>query len=657
MGVIFFVMVDTVSSSMGASGSPAAFHPLNPLRAEEITEITRIIRGNGKLSPHFRFISFTLHEPPKEFVRSLKAGDVFPREAEVVLIDEGRTYELLVDIAGQCIVAFNEVPGVQASIPFEECIDCENCVKAYLPFQEALRKRGITDMDLVMVDAWPAGYYGPEDNSSRRLSRPLVFVRLGGPDDNGYAHPIEGLHIVVDLTHMEIVLFEDHGVVPIPQEAGNYTAEAVDQMRTDLKALEITQPDGPSFQVGGYHVRWQKWDFRLGFTHREGLVLYTVRYEDHGHLRSILYRASVAEMIVPYGDPSALHRRRNVMDMGEHGLGIQANSLTLGCDCLGEIRYFDAHLCDGRGDVVTKKNVICMHEEDYGVLWKHTDFRNEQEEVRRSRRLVVSFFTTVGVYDYGFFWYFYQDGTIQVEVKLTGIMSTRGMFPGEPEKPKYGTLVAPGLNAMIHQHFFNFRLDMEVDGSQNSVVEVHVEAEPEGPGNSHGNAFFARETLLKTEQEAQQDIDPLSGRYWKVINPNVFNRMGELVGYKLMPGENAVAFAHPGAYFLKRARFTTHNLWVTPYSPQERYPAGEYPNQHAGGAGLPEWTQQGRSIENSDIVLWYTLGVTHVPRLEDWPVMPVRYAGFMLQPTGFFDRNPALDVPPPPGHDSGRCAH
>ncbi|HET9918884.1 MAG TPA: primary-amine oxidase [Ktedonobacteraceae bacterium] len=640
------------------TASPAGIsYPLDPLSADEIAAAVRIVRGSEVFTTSTRFISLTLHEPPKESVRSFQPGQTLAREVEVILTDQGKTYEALVDLAGERLVSFAQVSGVQAPIPFEEAIECEEAVKAYPPFQEAMRRRGITDMDLVWVDSWPAGYYTTDDAVSRRLSRPLVFVRFG-PEENGYAHPVEGLHIVVDLTAMQVVRFEDLKLVPIPQEAGNYRAEDVGPLRPDLKPLEITQPEGPSFQMDGYHVTWQKWDFHLGFTHREGLVLHRVGYEDQGRLRPVLSRMSVAEMIVPYGDPSALHYRRNVLDEGEHGLGVQANSLELGCDCLGEIRYFDAYLADCKGNVMPKKNVICMHEEDVGVLWKHTEFRTDVPHVRRSRRLVVSFFATVGVYDYGFYWYFYQDGSLEVEVKLTGIMSTRGVLPDEPEKPKYGTLVAPGLNAIIHQHFFNFRMDMEVDGPRNSVVEVHVEAEPEGPQNPYGNAFFARETVLRTEEEAQQVIDPLSGRYWKVVNPHVHNRMGEAVGYKLMPGENAVPFAQPSAAFLKRAQFTTRNLWVTPYHPQERYPAGAYPNQHVGGAGLPEWTAANRGIEDTNVVLWYTVGVTHVTRLEDWPVMPVRRVGFMLAPTGFFDRNPALDVPLPPRHHDGEsCNH
>ncbi len=298
-------------------------------------------------------------------------------------------------------------------------------------------------------------------------------------------------------------------------------------------------------------------------------------------------------------------------------------------------------------------NAICMHEEDYGILWKHIDWRTNQTEVRRSRRLVISFIAKVGNYEYGFFWYLYQDGTIQFEVKLTGIMNTGAALPGV--KPKYGQLVAPQLYAPIHQHIFSLRLDMMVDGLKNSVYEVHTESEPLGPENPHGNAFFAQATLLSRESEAQQTIDPFSSRYWKVVNHERLNALGEPVAYKIMPGDNTLPFTHPEASVMKRAAFARKHLWVTPYSPEERYPAGDYPNQHAGGAGLPAWTQANRSIEDTDVVVWYTMNSHHIPRPEDWPVMPAGYISFMLKPVGFFDRNPALDVPPTEASRHGCC--
>jgi primary-amine oxidase len=265
---------------------------------------------------------------------------------------------------------------------------------------------------------------------------------------------------------------------------------------------------------------------------------------------------------------------------------------------------------------------------------------------------VVSSIATVGNYEYGFFWYFYQDGTIQMEIKLTGIVNTAAVPDGET--PKYGTLVAPQLNAHIHQHFFNFRLDMDVDGGTNTVYEINTVAEPIGPDNPHGNAFYAEATPLKTELEAQRIIDPMKGRYWVVSNPSVKNALGRPVGYKLMPGENILPFAHPSASIIKRAGFMTKHLWVTPYDRNELTATGPYPNQHPGGAGLPEYTKNDRNVEDTDLVLWYTLGYHHVPRPEDWPISPVAYCGFTLKPVGFFDMNPVLDVAPS-AHHNGHC--
>src|SRR5947209_15672023 len=608
-------MVDTQlgSGGLGLSSSPTIQHPLEPLTAEELGAAVALVREKHQLSEHFRFVSVALHEPPKDLVLSFKESEKVHREAFLKLLDnsDGAAYEAIVDLTANDVTSWKHLPGVQPSIMLDEFFECEQLLKRDEAFQAALAKRGITDIDMVMVDPWSAGYYGPEEEPTRRLVRALIWVRVGSPDDNGYAHPIEGVRAIIDLNRMEVVRIEDDGVIPLPPEPGNYSVEAVGKMRDDLKPVEITQPEGPSFTVRGHEVSWQKWRFRIGWTAREGLVLYTLGYEDQGRVRPILYRASMAEMIVPYGDPAPTHYRKNVLDEGEHGLGMLANSLRLGCDCLGYIHYFDGVMSNGRGEAVTVPNAVCMHEEDYGVLWKHTDWRTNEVETRRSRRLVLSFFATVGHYDYGFFWYFYQDGTIQYEVKLTGIMNS-GAVP-EGVVPKHGTLVAPGENAIIHQHFFNVRLDWMVDGLKNSVYEVQTTADPIGPDNPHGNAFYAVRNLLATEQQAQRVIDPLHGRYWVVGNPEVHNEFGQMVGYKLVPGDNVLPFAHPEAWVSRRAGFIHRHLWVTPYAPRERYPAGKYPNQHPGGDGLPAWTAANRSIENTNLVVWYTMGTHHVP--------------------------------------------
>jgi primary-amine oxidase len=630
-----------------------AVHPLDPLTTEEIVGAWEILRTQRAPGPRTRVVSIALQEPPKETVLGYRPGAALERAAAVVLMDtaQGTTYEAVVSLSRKQVLAWRAVPGVQPSIVLDEFFECEAAVRADPRWQEAMRRRGVTDFSLAMVDPWSAGHFGVRDDEGRRLSRALTWVRRS-PDDNGYARPVANLLTVVDLNAMQVVRVEDHGVVPLPPEDANYSPD-VAGTRTDLKPLEIRQPEGPSFELHGHELRWQKWRMRLGFTPREGLVLHTVSYADQGRERSILYRAAVADMVVPYGDPRPTYFHRNAFDVGEYGIGYLANSLENGCDCLGEIRYLDAVVNDSRGGALTLRNAVCLHEEDYGILWKHFDWRTGYTEVRRSRRLVVSFIATVGNYEYGFYWYFYQDGTIQLEVKLTGIMSNGAVLPGE--KPRWGELVAPQVYGPIHQHFFNVRLDLDVDGLANSVYEVNTVADPPGPDNPHHNAFHTEATLLASEGRAQRLVDPLRGRFWKVVNPSVRNRLGEPVGYKLVPGENVLPFAGPEASVTKRAGFMTRHLWVTRHDPRERYGAGDYPNQHPGGAGLPAYAQDDAPLEDTDVVVWYTFGAHHVVRPEDWPVMPVTYVGFMLKPVGFFDRNPALDVPRPSGH--GACGH
>ena len=252
-----------------------------------------------------------------------------------------------------------------------------------------------------------------------------------------------------------------------------------------------------------------------------------------------------------------------------------ANSLELGCDCLGEIRYFDAWLNDNDGHAQMLKNAICLHEEDHGLSWKHMDWRTGKTEVRRSRRLVISMIATVGNYEYGYFWYLCQDGTIEYEVKLTGVISNGALPPGL--RPAHGTLVAPQVYGPHHQHIFCVRLDMMVDGPGNTVVECDSVALPPGPANPHGNAWVLRQTPLARESEAQRLADGRTARYWRITNPNRPNGLGDPVAYKLVPqGDSVLPFHQPDSHVIRRAKFATKHLWVTAYDPDQRFPAGDY---------------------------------------------------------------------------------
>ncbi|MFL5340575.1 MAG: primary-amine oxidase [Gemmataceae bacterium] len=638
----------------------AVQHPLEPLTAAEVRLAVTLLKDHGKVTPTTRFVSVHLKEPAKEFVRRHHEGEPIRREAFAVLFDNGTNscYEAAMSLTDRKMVSWKHVPGVQPTMTADEQVECEQAVLASPEFKAALKKHyGLDDTSLVMVDIWSAGNYGSEEDRTRRLARPLCFVRAD-PTDNGYARPIEGLRPVVDLNEMRVIRVEEYGHWPLPPQPGNYAADRMAHFRGDIKPLEITQPAGPSFDVEGYFVRWQKWDFVIGFTAREGLTINDLCYDDGGRRRPVLYRASLSEMVVPYGDPAPQQARKNAFDAGEYGLGMCANSLELGCDCLGLIKYFDGHLCTSRGEPLTIKNAVCMHEEDFGILWKHTDRRlPDRPEVRRSRRLVVSSIATVENYEYGFFWYLYQDGSIQFEVKLTGVLSLGALQPGESSK--YGTLIAPQLYAPCHQHFFNVRLDLDIDGAANSVYQVDVVPGERGADNPFGNAFFAKPTLLQTEKQARANLNLETVRTWRIVNEGVKNAVGEPVAYKFFPGDNCVPFAWRDAWWRKRAGFVNYHVWVTPYRPEEKHAAGDYPNQSRGGDGLIGWTEQDRPIADTDVVLWYTFGHTHVPRPEDYPVMPTTYIGFTLKPSGFFAENPANDVPPSPKKEAkaGGCCH
>jgi primary-amine oxidase len=637
-----------------------AAHPLEPLTADEVAAATEVLRAGKGLAETARFVFVALHEPPKAAVIAWSPGDEpLPREAHVVLYErsERTTYEAVVSLTDQAVLSWTAVEGVQPPIMAEEFDSCEAIVQADPHWQEAMRRRGVEDFSLAMIDPWASSWTGPEDDpSARRIARPLTWLR-SAPGEHGYARPVEGLVVVVDLDAGEVVEVADHGVVPFPTQPGNYeqpwvfepgNVPAFEHYRDDVTPIEITQPDGPSFTVDGRAVTWQKWHLRIGFTPREGLVLHQVSYDDRGALRPVLYRASLAEMYVPYGDPAPTHRFKNVFDQGEYGVGWLANSLTLGCDCVGHIQYFDAVVNDQDGTAVTIPNAVCMHEEDAGIAWKHTDFRSGAVEVRRRRRLVISTIVTVGNYEYGYFWYLYNDGTIEYEVKLTGVISTGAIEPGET--PAHGTLVAPGLYGPHHQHFFCVRLDMTVDGTANTVVEVDSAPSPPGPANPHGNAWQVHRTVLASEAGAQRDTDAGRARYWKIESAEKTSGLGSPTAYALMPGSTVPPMYSPDAVYARRSGFTEHQLWVTAHDESQRYAAGDYPNQHPGGQGLPAYVAGDRPLEGADVVVWYTFGAHHIVRPEDWPVMPVSTVGFMLKPSGFFDGNPALDLPPSAAH-------
>jgi primary-amine oxidase len=626
-------------------------HPLEPLSAAEIRQAAAIVRRDRRVSEGWRFASIELKEPAKADLPALEVGDVVRREAVVVCWNraDGRAYRAVVSLTRDEVASWAHLPGQQPNMTVDEWHECDVMLRSAPAFIQALERRGITDLSRVLSDMWAYGAaVVPPRYAGRRIGWCDVWCR-GSERGNPYARHLSGLHPVVDLNTMELLELEDDFAGGQDEDTGGeYLPDLLPLRLREVAPLRVTQPEGVGFTLDGTLLSWQNWQLRLGFNYREGLVLHQVSVADGERRRPVAHRLSFAEMVVPYRDASPDHYRRTAFDVGEWGLGFMTTSLALGCDCLGEITYVDAVVHDSAGEPRTIPNAICIHEEDSGVLWKHVDERTGAE-VRRARRLVVSFHVTVANYEYLVYWRFYQDGAIECEVRATGIMVTsHTAAPGS--RPANGTLVDHGLYAPFHQHFIVARLDLDVDGPENTVYVT--ESRPAAPSDDDPYALglTVTSTPLRTEADGKQDYDWAVQRGWTVVNDNVANGLGTKVGYKLIPSASFPPLLDPASPAFQRAQVIGHTLWVTPYREDERWPCGDFPVQAGQDTGLPVWTAANRSIENTDVVLWYVFGLHHVTRPEDWPVMPADIVSFWLKPFGFFDRNPALDVPPSEDH-------
>ena len=414
-------------------------HPLNPLTAGEIRQAAAILRRDRGVGGTWRFASIELKEPAKATLPALgadqQAGLPASREAIVVCWDrtDGQAHRATVSLTGDEVTSWEHLPGQQPNMTVDEWHECDEMLRAHPALVQALARRGITDISLVLTDMWAYGAaLVPERYQGLRLGWCDVWYR-SSEQSNPYAHHVTGLHPVVDLNTMTLLELEDsYQGGNLPNVMGEYLPRLIPTPLREVTPLQISQPAGVGFTLDGHLLSWQDWQLRLGFNHREGLVLHQVAFRDGERWRPVAHRLSFAEMVVPYRDASPDHYRRTAFDIGEWGLGFMTTSLSLGCDCLGEIAYLDAVVHDSRGEPRTIPNAICVHEEDSGVLWKHVDER-AGVEVRRARRLVISFHVTVANYEYLVYWRFYQDGNIECEVRATGILVTSHTdAPGSP---------------------------------------------------------------------------------------------------------------------------------------------------------------------------------------------------------------------------------
>jgi primary-amine oxidase len=619
-----------------------AAHPLDPLSADEIAATVSVLRAADLIDAKTRLPLIDLAEPPKASVLAWEPGQPERRAAAIVARRDRTVYEGAVDLATRSVADWRAIPNVQSSVLAEEEAVAQRVTLADPLWRAAMRQRGYDRFDHFFCAPFTAGPGADPAERGRRLLK-MVCYDTAGSRNNVWSRPIEGVYSVVDLDQGKVIRVVDDGVVPVSPDPADY-GEAAESVGATAVA------PSRDVAVDGNEVRWHRWRFHFRLDRRAGPIVSLVRYDDGERKRLVLYRGSIAELFVPYMDPDGGWSFRNFLDVGEHGFGGQASPLRPGADCPLDARFIDATLADDSGEPVTLKSRLCLFERNTAApLWRHAEFANRTYRGQRGVELVLRTIASLGNYDYIVDWVFDTAGIIRIDVGATGSDAVKGVAaqtmadPSAARDTQYGTLVAPNLTAVNHDHFLSLRLDVDIDGQANTLVRRRPV--PQRTGDGGGRSLWRVVDEDVTEEGAPSDQAHGVDAMWRIVNPNLTNRLGQHPGYELRGGHTATALVADGDVPPRRAEFAAAPLWVTAYDPRQFYAAGDYPNQSSGGDGLPAYAARHRAVVNVDIVLWCTIGFHHVPRPEDWPVMTTVWHSVALVPAGFFDHNPALDPP------------
>ena len=659
---------------LGAGRVAAApAHPLEPLGADEIATIAAVLRADGRFSAESSFAWLELQEPDKKVVAEFKPGGDFPRLARLDAIDYERrkAFAVVVDVRARKVLAATEIVGAQPALIERDTLIAVEVLEADPRVKAALIARGLKVpgkvSDSVVVQVGAVGHDPDLAREGGRLMRAFFGAEQGAINDFGPF--LDGLSAVVDVYSRQVIRFVDQPGAPtvrVPHDIFDPKVRG-----SSARGVRPARPREArrDFTVERNVVRWRNWQLRYGFNLREGLVLYQVSFDDQGRRRSILYRGSVSELLTAYGDASDLWSAFELFDQGVFGLGASAVAVQVGREVPANAVLLDQVLPDPDRPRLTAnaRPYVYVYERDAGNLMYYPQGRRVFHA--RATELVIGFIASFGNYAYGINWVFRQDGSFAVEIELAGEVLTRfvraatcescqavagGPGPnGESRSTtsrgddRYAALVYPNLVALNHQHWFNLRLDFDIDGPANAVMEnnlVRASREPHREGAPEERWFAARHTVLGRAIEAKRDANHESARTWTVYNPAAVDRAGRPAGYTIVPMANA-ATIYPPARKAETVGFTFHHLWVTPYRPEQVYAAGRYPNQaRADDIDTLDHYADDSSIYDRDVVVWYSLGMTHLPRPEDYPVMSNERVSVEFRPQGFFERNPALGL-------------
>lgn len=633
-------------------------HPLDSLTAEEISKAAHAVKTSKHYKDNMRFTEIRLADPDKKRVWEWSFGDShdFERHAEFTVLDGRKVIEGSLNLASGDILRWEHIEGAHGMVTFDDFMAVQEIISESEAFKTALRKRGIQDVNKVVATPLTVGYFAEADGLKHesRLLKVVSYLDVG--DGNYWAHPIENLVAVVDLGTKSIVKIEDDGVIPVPMAPRPYDGRDQEKI-AEVKPLMTLEPAGKNISMSGNTIHWQNWDFHLKLDSRVGPVISTLTYNDQGEKRKVMYEGSLGGMIVPYGDPDVGWYFKAYLDSGDYGMGNLTSPLELGTDVPNNATLLPATLVDNGGEPFTIPNAIAVFERYAGPEFKHTEMLGSSpgNESRERRELVVRWVSTIGNYDYMFDWVFMANGNITLTVGASGIEAVKAVKSRTihdetaEEDTRYGTLIDHNIVGTTHQHIYNFRLDLDVDGERNSLTEIDPVVAENTAGGPRKSVMITKERVVPTELEAVQKFDPSTIRL--MTNPNKENRMGYPVGYQIIPFAGGTHPIAKGALFsedewlFKRVRFMDKQIWVTQYKADERFPEGKYPNRAKTDTGLDLFVEDNQSIENVDTVLWMTTGATHVARAEEWPIMPTEYVHSMLKPWNYFDQTPTLNLP------------
>jgi primary-amine oxidase len=619
--------------------APGAPSPHDGLSIAEYETVAAVLESSGKLADDRRYATVNLAEPDKPEALAWRPGDAVKRRAFVAIRQERELYEGIVDLGERKLVSWEKIDGAQPALLDSEFMLAQIIVRKDEAWVEAIKKRGIDNVKTVFCfPAFPGNFGLPRDEKNDRLG--MVSCYDTGSEHGLWGRPIAGLMAIVDFDERKVVELIDEGVVPIPAGGPGVNAKQPNTM-------PATGPTDRRFTIAGHWIEWDKWRFHLRIDPRVGPVISRASIRDGDRRRSVLYQGSVSELFVPYMDPTRNWYFRTYLDVGEYGIGSSGVPLRLGIDCPADGALVDTAFMNDMGKIYPKEGIACVFERETGDAgWSHYKIVQGGSVLRRHTELVVRFIVWLGNYDYVLDWVFTETGSLKGRVGATGIVQVRGVNSNTmsdrtaDQDTAYGRLIAPGTVAIHHDHFFGFRLDLDVDGTKNqlSIDRLRkVELDGSEVNTPRRQIWQVFPEIPTREADARLNVNLQNPALWRVVNPAATNRVGNPVSYQLLPGVTARTLLDGGEIAHRRAAFTDYHLWVTPYQSDERYMAGDYPNRHPGDAGLPEWTAANRPIKNTDIVLWYTIGMHHVVRAEDWPIMPRISNEFELRPFDFFD--------------------